>query len=289
MSIAAYHYASEHGFGKLKPQKRFKRKIKFRPVDLVRPDAFYLFSLEQMLCIFHAFFATAAPFFEEGPQSGLLGGFFGGSWRSGSRIFTGGYREAMSSLGNHLAKLMLGVHGNDLLWQWRESMGFTGDMSGFVKPMELPCPPYYTARRTMPIPAFSSFGDCYNKVFAPKMKKNKKTSRTKEAVERFFPVTRKGQDIGKPFVREKGVAIATYKPKELGYYFLRIDYAYDTCKGCCWSFYVRSKPNQTFVDFVIELSNIYDRLSRSRSPVRYLKPVNENETIAYCEQFYING
>ena len=289
MSIAAYHYASEHGFGKLKPQKRFKKKIKFRPVDLVGPDVHYHFNLEQMLCVFHAFFATAKPFFEEGHQSGLLGGFFGGYWHDGSRLFTGGYSEVVSSLGNHLSKLMLGVYGNDLLYEWRESMGFMGDMSDFVKPMELPCPPHYTARRTMPLPAFSSFGDCYNKVFAPKKKANKKTSRIEEAVERFFPVSRKKSDIGKPFIRKKGLAIATYKPEELGYYFFRIDYAYDTCKDSCWDFYIRSKPGQTFVDFVIELSNIYEKLSRSHSPGRFLKPVNENDTIAYCRHFYING
>jgi hypothetical protein len=286
MSIAEYHYAYESDFGKLKTQKRFKKKIKFKPVDLVRPDSHYIFNMEQMLCIFHAFYLTAKPFIGNRSTYGRLESYFQDSWNDGSPLFMGDYHETIKNINIHLRKLLLGLYGLDDLYKWRESMGFSGDMSAFIQEMELPCPPYYTGRHTMPIPAFHSFDECYDKVFAPKKKHNKKTSRMEETIERFYPVTRKGS-IGKPFIRGKGVALTTYKPEELGYYFFRIDYAYDTCKCSCWSFFIRSKPGQTFVDFVIELSDVYGELCRSRSPYKLLKPVYEDEFREYCKHFYI--
>lgn len=285
MSIAEYHYAYETGFGKLEQQKRFNKKIKFKPIDLVRPDSHYIFNMEQMLCIFHAFRLTAEPFIENRSTYGRLEGYFNDYWHEGSPIFTGDYHSAMKNIRNHLSRLLLEVYGLEDLYKWREAMGFSGDMTAFVQGMELPCPPHYRGRHTMPIPPFHSFDECYDKVFAPKMKLNKKTSRMEETVERFYPVTRKGSNIGKPFIRGKGVALAVYKPEEEGYYLFRIDYAYDTCKRSCWSFYIHSKPGQTFVDFVIELSNIYEKLSRSRSPYKYLKPADEDRE--YCKHFYL--
>jgi hypothetical protein len=285
MTIAEQHYEYNSGWGKLKPQKRFKKKIKFTPIDLLRPDLHYIFNMEQMLCVLHAFHLTAKPFIDNYSTYGRLDSYFSDYWHEGSPLFTGCYHKAMANIREHLARLLLRIYGLDDLYKWRESMGFLGDMTAFIQPMELPCPPYYSGRHTMPIPAFHSFDECYDKVFAPKMKLNKKIYKKEETVERFYPVN--CSSLGKPFIKAKGVSLATYKPEELGYYFFRIDYSFDTCRGSCWSFYIRSKPEQTFVDFVIELNNIYEKLFRSRHPCKYLKMVHEYDKWEYCKQFYI--
>jgi hypothetical protein len=46
-TIAGQYYAYNSGWGKLQPQKRFGKTIKFKPVSLIRPDSFYIFNIEE--------------------------------------------------------------------------------------------------------------------------------------------------------------------------------------------------------------------------------------------------
>jgi hypothetical protein len=285
MSIAEQSYGYEHGFGKLKTQKRFKKKIKFKPIDVIRPDMHYVFNLEEALCIYQALYQNAKPFFKNFSIYGRLQSYFEDSWNDGSPLFTGEYYTAFGNLINHLQKLFLELYGLDDVWEWRKSLHLTDEMTGFINTLELPCPPHYKGRHTMPLPPFHSFNECYDKVFAPKMKLNKKTSRMEETTERFWPLNHRMKNT-KPFVKKKGVSIATYNPEKYGYFIFRIDYAFENCKSSKWEFYIHSKPGQTFFDFTIELSNIYEKLSRARSHYKYLEPVYEDGN-KYCKHFHL--
>jgi hypothetical protein len=284
MSIAEQSYGYEHGFGKLKTEKRFKKKIKFKPIDIIRPDAYYVYNIEETLCIYQALYQNAKPFFKNS-NYGRLQSYFECYWATDNPLFTGCYHTAFENLRNHLQKLFLRLYGTEDVWEWRKSLNLTGEMTGFINDIELPCPPHYKGRHTMPLPPFHSFNKCYDKVFAPKVKLNKKTSKMEETTERFWPLNHRMKGT-KPFVKKKGISLATYEPEKYGYFIFRIDYAFENCRGSKCEFYIHSKPGQTFVDFTIELSNIYEKLSRARSPYKYLEPVYENEN-KYCKHFHL--
>jgi hypothetical protein len=289
MQIAGISYGYEHGFGKLKLQKKLNRTIKFKPIDIVRPDVQYIFNLEQLLCIYQALYVNARPFFKNSCY-GRLSDYFKSFLDDGGVLFPNNYKSAVNALRKHLTKLFLNLYALEDVWEWRKSLRLTDDMSGFINPIKLSCPPHYNGRHTMPIPSFHSLEEYYNKIFEPKKRLNKKTRCMVETIERFYPVSRQ-EKKAKPFIINKGITIVTHEPEKYGYFMFRIDYSFDDCKSSKWTFYIHSKPNQSFVDFVIELSGIYEKLCKCRGKEMFLNPVykddKDSRRYVYYNHFYI--
>jgi hypothetical protein len=237
--------------------------------------------LKNLLCIYSALYWNARPFFENFSNYKRLQSYFEDYNNSGSPIICGDCHNAFNNLKERIVDLMLGCYVLPDTLKWRESLKLTGEMTGVIDTVKLPCPPHYNGRRAMPIAPFHSFDESFNKVFAPQQK-----------TESFNPVSSQhNRKSPKPFIKQKGIAIANYKPEKYGYFMMRIDYTFGYCKGSCWDFYIHSKPGQTFVDFVIELSEIYESLKRCRKKNnRYLMPVYENDKDSpYCSHFYIKS
>jgi hypothetical protein len=270
MSIAERMYSYEHGWNESKPQKRLNKKIKFRPIDLARKDAYYLIDFEKLLCIYFAIAQDAG--FPSRALYGDLGQYF--KFR-----ISGNYHEAYNNLRNNLNDLFLIIYDTDSLFEWRKKKGIIDNIKVLADIWELPSPPHYSGRQTMPIPQFKSIKDIFDIVFNPIKK------------ERFYPVS--CTENGKPFIKGKYITINSFEPEKYGYFLFEIDFTYDKFPYLCWTWKYHSKPNQSFVDFLIELSSVWDKLKRCR--IRHNRYVTQvmydyyKDTPKYqcCTNFYL--